>query len=402
MKILFITERDLSDGGAQVIPETPVSYVNRGFEVHYISCNASHPSDNDSMWNGVNLHKRRLYMHGLTFLKKLRYLKFFYNWALSAEFLRTSIPVAADLHAKLSFDVLYGYEVFGVLALIKLKKKIKGPLPKMISRFQGTILYPKLDNKFARLLLFNHFRAMKFDADICVMTNDGTFGDKVLRKLNPDCKKILFLFNGVDIKHSSIDQTRRIRTACGVDRQVMCLTVSRLAKWKRLDRSIMAISLLPENVRARTMLIIVGDGGEAEKLRSLVRSLDLESCIRFSGRIPNSEAQTYIAASDIFLSFYELSNVGNPLLEALSLGRAIITLNNGATGTVIKDGYNGMLLEESQGIEKRIASALVKIINDVSLRESLGQNALTYSRENIFSWEERMNREIDAVMGLFS
>jgi hypothetical protein len=56
----------------------------------------------------------------------------------------TVFPMLAERRAEAlfnqgAFDLLYGYEVHGVLAQRRVRKKHNVPL---VSRFQGTIMYP--------------------------------------------------------------------------------------------------------------------------------------------------------------------------------------------------------------------------------------------------------------------
>ena len=82
-------------------------------------------------------------------------------------------------------------------------------------------------------------------------------------------------------------------------------------------------------------MIIKGDGPERKILEQLSNKLGIKQYIRFEGASPHNEVPKYFATADIFLSFYDWSNVGNPLLEAMMGGKCIVTLNNGDTGRFI-------------------------------------------------------------------
>ena len=111
--------------------------------------------------------------------------------------------------------------------------------------------------------------------------------------------------------------------------KVILLTVSRLVDWKKVDRSIRALSKIKD--KEKYFLLIVGEGDERKNLESLIKELNLEDSVRLVGAVRNEDVYKYMTIADIFLSFYDLSNVGNPLLEALSLGKPIITYNVGDT-----------------------------------------------------------------------
>jgi glycosyltransferase involved in cell wall biosynthesis len=108
--------------------------------------------------------------------------------------------------------------------------------------------------------------------------------------------------------------------------------------------------------------------------------------------------QRYLWAADVFLSLSELSNVGNPLLEAMLSGRCILTLDVGDTGKLIRNGETGVLLRtESPAV---ISEALEKLAGDRAKRDRLAAGALEYAKTNFWSWDERIAAEIDAVEAL--
>src|SRR5207248_3107104 len=99
----------------------------------------------------------------------------------------TLFPIIAARRAEVllagrSFDLLYGYEVHGVLAARIVRRR--HPLP-LVARFQGTVMRPYLDSVAARLRRYEEVLALRTPADLYVMTNNGTQGDEVLAALNP-------------------------------------------------------------------------------------------------------------------------------------------------------------------------------------------------------------------------
>jgi glycosyltransferase involved in cell wall biosynthesis len=108
--------------------------------------------------------------------------------------------------------------------------------------------------------------------------------------------------------------------------------------------------------------------------------------------------QRYLWAADVFLSLNELSNVGNPLLEAMLAGRCVLTLDEGDTRALIRDGDTGVLLET--GDPAAIAEALADLARDPQRRHRLAANALAFARLSFWSWDQRLDAEVDAVEAL--
>lgn len=295
--------------------------------------------------------------------------------------------------------VIYAYEVHAVMACAYLAQKYNCPL---VTRFQGTIMSNKPVNIVTKFGYYPHYQALKKKTDLVIMTDDGTQGEQYLTKIG-NTSKLLFLRNGVDVSSSSnnINDSNEIRKNLGIlPEEHVLMTLSRLVGWKRVDR---AISSLPKVLLQKplTKLVILGDGPSRSELEQLASSLGVSDNVIFVGSVNREEVPKYLSVADIFLSLYELSNVGNPLYEAMQCGKAIVTINNGDTGRIIEDNCNGILLEEVKA-EEILPEVIVGLISDVDKRQSLGDSANKYAEANFWSWQERMDFEIKAVEKLLN
>jgi glycosyltransferase involved in cell wall biosynthesis len=298
------------------------------------------------------------------------------------------------------FDLLYGYEVHGVLA--QRKVRAKHPLP-LVARFQGTVMHPYLRRPQSMLRKFEEVRALRTPADLYVMTDDGTRGDEVLQALNPQSEgKVRFWRNGLDAMSAapqeSIDPSQA-RASLGLAQDDFVLvTATRLARWKRVDRAVDAVAKLrSDGITAR--LLVVGDGEERINLERQAASLRLQDRVTFVGPVPQAEVQRYLSAADVFLSVNELSNVGNPLLEAMFAGRCVLTLDEGDTRDLVRDGETGVLLPAS-GEPVEIAAALAKLASDPQRRRKLGTAAHRLAERSFWTWDQRLDAEVEAVEAL--
>ena len=306
------------------------------------------------------------------------------------------------------FDVIYGYEVHGVLAARLLRRRGYG-LP-LVTRFQGTVMHPALSNRIMYYRRYEEALALQTPADLIIMTDDGTQGDDVLARLNRTPReRVRFWRNGLDLdrlRPAKAEERGREREALRVPPAAfVMMTASRLAAWKRVDRAIRALrkvrSWVPE-----AMLLVVGDGEERQRLEALARSLGVGDAVRFAGAVPQADVVRYMRAADVFLATADLSNVGNPLLEAMACGMCIVAVDAGDTRTIIVDNRTGRLVDNSQRsgfvkpMEERLGELLVSLAADRPARERLGEGAAAYAREHFWTWDERMRAEIEAVEAL--
>jgi glycosyltransferase involved in cell wall biosynthesis len=393
-------------GGAPSLYRTLEAYGRRGHEVHFVSptVGANHhfgePPAPPPAIEGVTFHpfhlpslrESRLPMPGIGAKadQKFRFALLFPYMAARR---------ASRLLAQLNFHLIYGYEVHGVLATRLLRRRERLPL---VARFQGTVMHPYLDSRARLLRKYEEVLALKTPADLYIMTDDGTRGDEVLARLNPRSgDRLRFWRNGLDLAHvrpPSDDEEKQARAVLGLaDEDFVLVTAARLARWKRIDRAIDALAVLRRTVPS-ARLIIVGDGEERQNLQQQAASLGLRDAVSFVGAVPQEDVPRYLWSADVFLSLNELSNVGNPLLEAMASGRCILTLDEGDTGDLIRDDETGVLLPS--GEPSLIARALADLYRDPVKRKRLGNAALRYADANFWSWQERTDAEVDAIEAL--
>lgn len=389
-KILFLTVQNLwgNSHAPQGAPgKTLTAYIDAGFSISIISTNRINERYASLCPDGVfktvlpfavkwpKNRTGRLFVYGFLF-------PFFAAWY---RFIR---------YRQEHYDLVYGYEVHGVLAgkLISILSRTA-----LVARFQGTVLSPifERDGRLReRVLRLDHFIAMMVRADVAIMTDDGTHGDRVYRKLNHGrTPRFAFWRNGVD-RIDDVDQARNLREEIAIQPDApVVMTLSRLARWKRVDRAIriFAMADIPDDAR----LCIVGDGKERESLEALTISLGKESNVIFLGHVPHAKAVSLLRQADVFLSFYDLSNLGNPIFEAMRTGTALITLDTGDTASVVRHGENGIILKKWE--ETVAARHLSQLLRDSDYRKKIGNGAFRYADKHFLTWNARMKREIQFI-----
>jgi glycosyltransferase involved in cell wall biosynthesis len=139
----------------------------------------------------------------------------------------------------------------------------------------------------------------------------------------------------------------------------------------------------------------VGDGPEIENLRKLVSQKGLQKNVSLVGAQDKSEIYSLLNDTKYFLSSYELSNLGNPLFEAISCGAVVATLNNGSTSKMIVDGVTGLISDENDF--RRNALKLIECETKPELLTMMRVAARNHLAINFDSWDQRMEREYDVL-----
>lgn len=373
--------------GASSFYNTIKGYVDHDWEVDVITCN---------QFDGLDLSNVRVVGQCGSFFssfhrcRKIGTLFRFIDWFFFQVY--TQI-LGIFVCLKHNHVLIYAYEVAGVPAAGMIAALLR---KKLITRFQGTIMSANSNRTAWKLRFWDHWLALRKKADLVIMANDGTQGDQMLHKLGVPNSNIRFWMNGVQVANVSALTFDKIPVEEG---DFVILALSRLVHWKRLDRIINAMPKILANVK-NARLLIVGDGPEKENYIKLAESLGCLSRVSFTGSVPQSTVSLYMKRADLFVSLYDLSNVGNPLLEAMSNGLCVVTLNNGDTSTVIQNNKNGILLDPNH------LNCLPEVISSLAhndpLRRGLGISAADYARQNFWDWSTRMSVEVKNVESLLS
>ena len=229
---------------------------------------------------------------------------------------------------------------------------------------------------------------MNFDK---ILTVSHATRDSLVNDFGVDGDKILMLYNGVDIaKYDSIHID-------GVQKNNI-IFVGRLAPHKHVDHLIKSVNKLQEKI-PDLKLTIVGKGEEKDKLIQIVNKLKLEKNIKFKQDLTDEELITEIKKSELLVLPSTREGFGMVLAEANCCYKPVITYASGGTVEVVKNGYNGFLIEP-ENIEE-LKQKIQETLENKELKQKLGQNGRK-KVENEFDWEKIVNQYINILYDLLS
>lgn len=131
-------------------------------------------------------------------------------------------------------------------------------------------------------------------------------------------------------------------------------------------------------------LVIVGSGAEEEKLRNLVRALDLGGCVFFRGALPHGRAMSEAATAEIFVGPSLAEGLGIVFLEAQALGVPVVGTYVGGIPDAVENEVTGLLVPPKD--PQAIAEAIKRIWSD----DELAKRMVAAAKERIknFSWDK--------------
>ncbi len=382
-------------------------FQRAGYDVHVVTA-TNRPGLGEDEWQGIHIHYFRpaiapgagqfdAFHSFLTHISQnrgawRRHLSFRAFWL---SFVWGAARRAKEVARKHPPILLYGINNPGIPPAWRVARSLGLPL---FSRIMGS---PITQWRGSRLTLylarFDELLAFKLPSRAIIVTDDSTISAQdIHQQLGVTPERIWLLRNGIDkaVFQQTFDKKALRRTMNLPPQAPLILWVSQLVNWKHPERLLDALPAVLARA-PETRVLILGDGPMRGELETLARRLGVADAVRFEGFVARDRLAAYFHAADIFTAFYDYGNIGNSTLEAMLCGLPVAALDNGRTAEVVHHGENGMLIPPDQ--LEQIPEALLTLLQDDALRAQMGANAARYADENLFTWEERIDREIARI-----
>ncbi|NVB84411.1 MAG: glycosyltransferase [Kofleriaceae bacterium] len=199
-------------------------------------------------------------------------------------------------------------------------------------------------------------------ADVCLAPSQAVADRLASFGIAPD--RVWRIQRGVDrelFRPSRRDRSALARFGIPADAPV-ALYVGRLSKEKNLDALVAAWATV-HAARPDARLLVVGGEGP-------LRGTFTQPGIVEAGGLYGEELATVFASADVFAFPSETETFGNVIVEAAASGLPAIVAAAGASHEHVVDGITGLVVDG--GKPAQLAAALLRLIEDASLRSELG------------------------------
>lgn len=163
------------------------------------------------------------------------------------------------------------------------------------------------------------------------------------------------------------------------DGKMNILWVGRLLERKAIKLSLEAVAKLDFPFH----MTILGDGPEDVYVNDWIKDLGLTDRVTWKGRVPWDEVQRAYEAHEVFLFTSLRDSFGSQLLEAMSNGLAIVTLDHqGAHDFVPDDAGIRVRVSTPDETAQNLADALKQLDNDSEQLSRMSKTGLEFARRN--------------------
>ena len=301
------------------------------------------------------------------------------------------------------FWVLYGtLRLLGVIMTEKPDLLYSRQWPKIPVAIIGKILRVKTvsveGNNLEHTLLLRKrpllFRIRRLCAQLSdkVVANSSSLACEVKEVFSLD-SDVAVIYNGIDIEDIR-EKSKEEQNHKWLGTETPLILAMGYLKDDQKGFSYLLEALEIVNRSRPARLVIIGNG-KKEKLEELSMKLSIRDKTDFFSTVPNPFP--YVAKADIFACSSLYEGLSNVILEALALGKPVISTDHKhGADEIIENGKNGILVPIRD--PQKMAQAILKVLEDAELRRSLEEEARkrseNFSREKMISGYEKLFSEM--------
>jgi glycosyltransferase involved in cell wall biosynthesis len=257
------------------------------------------------------------------------------------------------------------------------------PVVGLVPHLFGTTAYQQASLPVAtavwtsELLMPSAYRNLEF-----LVISESTAADLVARGFDPD--RLHVSYPGID--HSVF------RPGDEKFPEPTIVYVGRLRRYKGIETVIGAVGALREQ-GVFVSFLIVGQGDDEERLRSVVSDLDLEDRVRFTGYVPEERKVSLLQMA--WLNVYPSPKEGWGItnVEAAACGTPSVASDSPGLRESVRDGASGLLVPH--GDTGAWARALSELLEDDRLRARMANGAVAHGER--FTWEATADQMEDIL-----
>jgi glycosyltransferase involved in cell wall biosynthesis len=184
---------------------------------------------------------------------------------------------------------------------------------------------------------------------------------------------------GTDVKCTHFEFTKGFRP-------LRLIYAGRFIYWKGMHYGLLAFAMLSK-LDSRVRLTMVGEGPDKKNWKKLVKKLDIDDKVSWTGWVPHKKIDSIYSDHDVLLFPSLHDSSGTVILEAMSHAMPVVCLKIGGPGVLVNSSCGFAIPVKNtsmSAIIERLAKALIELNYDIKLRNRLRSGALLRTKQ--FSW----------------
>lgn len=183
----------------------------------------------------------------------------------------------------------------------------------------------------------------------------------------PVIKDRIELLENYTDRSTIVEQSKAFTVDKPKNKMVLCCC-GRIEEVKGFDIAVEAAKILKENGQ-NFIWYFVGDGSQKDDIKEKIYQYNLQDYIVLTGMQKNP--YPYMAACDIYVQPSLAESLGNTIVEANKLNKAVVSTATVGGKKLILNEFNGLLCDINA---HSLAQCILRLISDPTLKERIEEN----------------------------
>lgn len=298
------------------------------------------------------------------------------------------IAIAVDRAVKnKGYDLIYGHHPLSEAASHAAKKH---KIPFGLRRY-GDNYWSLIERRGLFYAIISNpvnYYAYRNKKSFMLATKDGSKIDEAYNLINKGKKPYDFYLwlNGTPLIKSI--NTKK----SGECKKPYLFYAARIVRSKRQHLAMEIIKLLKEN-NVRVNLYLAGQKDDNDYYAFLfdrARQYGIEDQVFYLGSVAPEQLRHMSSEALASLSLYDFCNLGNVLIEYLTAGALVISINDGSLDNIIRNGENGFLVDNMQ----QAVLIIENLLKDRQSNKVIKNKAKETARKCFMTWDKRVEKEV--------
>jgi glycosyltransferase involved in cell wall biosynthesis len=215
-------------------------------------------------------------------------------------------------------------------------------------------------------------QAMVRAADACI-TNSHAGKSYLTEVLKADLHRVFLHPYEVPDPNSMLGEEHLVQPVLSQYKQPIFLFVGSITPRKGLHLLLEACAILQEQGCNHYTLLIVGDGTQREELENFCQEKRLSDRVQWIGKVDYSKLGAYFSESDVFVLPTLEDTWGMVVLEAMVLGKAVLSSKWAGASELVIEGENGYCFDPYE--PEKLAELMRHFIDNPDLAFAMGNKS---------------------------
>lgn len=274
-------------------------------------------------------------------------------------------PKATKIIKKWSLDIIHvqteaGIGIYGRLLASKLKIPLVYTYHTMYVDYTYYVTKGVLDPA-AKGIVKKWTKSVS--SSVTEMTTPSLKTKNALREYGVD-RYINVIPNGIDLEmfeERNIDKNfiNEFKEKNKIEDKYILLSLGRVAKEKAIDVLLEGYAtFLKNSTNDNTVLLIVGDGPDRNRLENLAFELGISKNVIFVGKVPHEQVPYFYFMSNLYISASTSETQGLTFIEAIAAKTLVLCRFDENLEDVIKEGKTGFFFSDNKSFNQKLISIL--------------------------------------------